>query len=516
MKKYVIGIDAGTTGTKAIVMDLKGKALGSSYRDYPLLHPHPNWVELDADNLLEQVVTVVGEAVKKSGVDANEIAALSFSVQRATITLVDGNGDALENTFYVWLDSRSDSIMDEMNEKIPHDYRALITGMPSVANFGIAKLYWLHKNRPELIEKAKYMSTVDGYLMKKFGAKEFCNEVTSLQCSGFVDNRTLEVCYEVTDKLGFERRLFPKLVKPGEVVGTIDPEIASRTGLAADTLVVAGSGDQQAGALGSGVISDGAVEITIGTGGFVIVGLAKPNFGKLQGLMVPCTPNLGVFEVEGNQNSGATCYRWAKDMFFSAEAEQALNEGVDPYDKMNELVDSSRPGSNGVIFSAALFGTGYPTWNSSASASFVGLKSTHTRGDMLRAVMEGVTLETRFMLESIKDTGVEIQDIITVTGGAMRSATWRQIVADIMGTPIRTLEVSDASVIGVGGLAAIGAGLYKNVAEVAENMVHYGDDVIYPIPENVAVYDKVFAAYKKVYYTQSDNKVFDMLNNIYA
>lgn len=514
MKKYVIGIDAGTTGTKAMVVDLKGKVYGVGYRDYPLLHPKPNWVELDAANLTDQVVTVVGEAVKKSGVDPAEIAALSFSVQRSTFALVDENGDALENRFCVWLDTRSDEVLDEMNERIPHEERALITGMPSPAIFCVTKLYWFQKKRPDLIQKAKYISTVDGYLLKKFGAEEFCNEVTCFQTAGFVDNRTMELCDDVIDKLGLERRLFPKLVKPGEVVGSINPEIARRTGLTADTLIVAGSGDQQAGALGAGIISDGAVAITLGTGGFVIVGLAKPNFGKLQGLMVPSTPNLGVFEVEGNQNSGATCYRWARDTFFSAEAEEAQKKGIDPYDAMNELVEQSRPGSNGVIFSAALFGTGYPTWNSGASASFVGLKSTHTRGDVLRAVMEGITMETRFMLESIQNTGVSTQNIITVTGGAMRSPIWRQIVADIMGASIRTLEVADAAVIGVAGLAAIGAGLYRNVAEVAENMVHYGE-VIDPIPENVAIYDKVFAAYKQVYYSLNNGKVFDMLNAIY-
>lgn len=511
MKQYVIGIDAGTTGSKAMVVDLSGKVYASAYRDYPLEHPGPNRVELGADVLTDAVFDAVAEAVKNSGVDPAQIASLSFSVQRSSFALVDEAGDALDDRLIIWLDTRSEEVLDDMNARIDPNRRAELTGMPSVAIFGIAKLFWFMKKQPELIARAKHYLSIDGFLMKKFGAKEFCNEATSLQTNGFLDARTLELCGEVFDKLELPRRLFPKMVKPGEVVGTLSEEAARRTGLRPETLIVAGSGDQQCGALGSGIISDGAVEITLGTGGFVIVGLAKPDFAQLQGLMVPSTPNVGVYEVEGNQNSGATCYRWAKEALFSAEAAMAQELGKDPYDLMNEAVERSRPGANGLIFSAALFGTGYPTWNSGASGSFVGLRSTHTRGDLLRAVMEGVTMEARFMLESIRETGVATQNIITVTGGSMRSRVWRQIVADVMGVPIRTLEVKDAAVIGAAGLAAIGAGLYAGVNDVVEHMVHYGETVE-PVAENIALYDKAFAAYKKVYYSLNDGGVFELLN----
>jgi len=514
MKKYVIGIDAGTTGTKAMVVDLKGNIKGKAYREYPLLYPQSGWVELNASNLANQVVEAVAEAVKDSKVPRDEIASLSFSVQRSTIALVDENSDALEDRFMVWLDMRADEIMDEFESKIDPDYFERLTGMPSSPIFGAQKLYWYLQKRPDLVGKAKYMSTVDGYLMKCFGAAEFCNEITSMNACGFIDVQTMTLCTEMLENLEISERLFPKLIKPGEVVGKISREIAARTGLPEDTLIVGGSEDQQAGALGAGVISDGDVSLTIGTGGFVIVGLAKPNFGELKGLMVPSTPNLGVFEVEGIQNSGATCYRWARDTFFSMQKQFADAFGMDSYNLMNQLVEQSKPGANGVVFNAALFGTAYPTWNNQASAAIVGLKATNTLGDILRAVMEGITMETRYMLESIQQTGVETKKTITVTGGSMKSQVWRQIVADMLNADIKTLKVSDAPVIGVAGLAAIGAGLFRDVKDVVKNMVHYDEEIIHPNQDNVGFYDQLFKIYKDVYRVLDDNKIYTALNQI--
>ena len=515
MKKYVIGIDVGTTGTKAMVIDLKGTNLGSSYRDYPFVQPQQNWVELEADNLLDQVFTVTRESVEKSGVDPAEIAAVSFSVQRSSVLLVDEEGKALENRIMVWLDTRADEVLPQMDDIMDPDYRSEITGMPSNAIFGQEKLYWWKEKRPDLWNKARYISTVDGYAMKAFGTEDYRIDVSSAQTAGLIDVRNMGWNYEILDAMGMDRDKFPKLAEPGQVVGHVSEAAAARTGLTTDTLIVVGAGDQQAGALGAGVIDNGDVSITIGTGGFVIVGVSEPKFREFKGLMVSTTPNIGVFEVEGNQNSGATCYRWAKETFCDLEEVVAKNTGMDPFDLMGKMVEeSSRPGSNGVIFSAGLFGTGYPTWNSTASGAFIGLRDNNSKADILRSVMEGVTLEARFMLESVRETGVHTKPIITITGGATKSPIWKQIMADVMGVTCRTLDVTDAPLIGVAGLAAYGAGLFKSKSEIVENMVHFKEE-IQPIPENVEIYNKIFNIYKKFYYAMNDSGIYDDLTKIY-
>jgi len=277
------------------------------------------------------------------------------------------------------------------------------------------------------------------------------------------------------------------------------------------TKIIAGSGDQQLSAMGAGVIKDGAVSLTIGTFGLLAIGLAKPNFEALTGMMIPSTPILGVFEVEGPQVSGATCYRWCRDTLCPGEVAEGAEKGIDPYVLMDErYIQKSAPGSNGVLFYSALFGSGYPTWDTNATGMFIGLRNTHTKADMVRSVMEGISLEVRHILESVLAAGVEMDDIITLTGGASKSKSWCQMLADIMGRRIRTLNVQDAAVMGAAGLAAIGAGLHKDLDEVVANMVHFGD-VYEPIPDNVEVYNKTFAVYKDVYYGLKDKDVFTKL-----
>jgi len=513
MSKYVMGIDIGTTGTKAMVVDLDGNVLSAGYREYPLSYPKPNYVEVAADYLMDMVYDSVRDAVNSAGVPNTEIAAVSFSVQRATFAMLDKDLKPMNNIFYVWLDNRAEVVMDEIYRAMDRDYMFTITGMPITRTYSLEKVYWLKKFAPQIYDNTKYFALVDAYAMWCFGSDTFCSEASNAMVSGMMDVRTLKWNTEVMDALNLRADILPPLVDPGEVVGRVKKDIAERTGLAEGTLIVAGSGDQQAAAMGAGVIEDGSMSLTLGTVGELVVGLARPDFKKLINLMIPCTPKMGIFEIEGNQISGATCYRWARDVLCPAEIALGAEMGVDPYVLMENYVNKSVPGANGVIFQAALFGTGYPTWNGEASGSFVGLKSSNTRADMVRAVMEGITLESRFIYEAIKETGVHLKDTITITGGATKSSAWRQIIADVMGCTLHTLKVPDAAIIGVAALAAIGAGFFKDTAEGVARMVRTKDTVT-PIPENVAFYDRLFPIYRDIYYALSDAGIFSKLTRL--
>ncbi|MCL2126755.1 MAG: FGGY family carbohydrate kinase [Treponema sp.] len=514
MGKYVMGIDVGTTGSKAMVFDLSGNVVGKGYREYKLDEPKPNWVEVGARFLLDITFEAVKEAVADSKVTNSEIEAIGFSVNRSSFCLMDDKLNVIDDKFYIWLDSRAESVMSELNGKISPAQRNQITGMPGFNIFAAAKYYWVKVNEPETYKKTKYFSTVDSYVMYGFGADKFAVEISDGTVSGLMDVRTLDWNRELADVLGFDMAKFPPLCKPGEVVGTIKEDVAAKTGLAASTKIVAGSGDQQLAAMGAGVIRDGAVSLTIGTFGLLAIGLAKPDFAALEGLMIPCSPVLGVFEVEGPQVSGATCYRWLRDTLCAEDVAEAEKRGIDPYVLMSEkYISKSVPGSNGVIFYSALFGSGYPTWDTNATGMFLGLRNTHTKADMVRSVMEGITLEARQILEGVLAAGVQMDNIITVTGGASKSPEWCQIIADIMNRKIRTLDVADAAVLGAAGLAAIGAGKLKNVDEVVNNMVRFGK-VYDPIPANVATYNKISEVYKAAYQSLKSTDVFTKLAEI--
>lgn len=514
MSSYVMGIDIGTTGTKAMVIDLDGNVLSSGYREYPLNYPKPNYVEVNANRLMDMVYDSVRDAINNGGIKNTQITAISFSVQRATFAMLDKELKPINDLFYVWLDNRAESIMDEIYAAMDRDYMFSITGMPITRTYSLEKVYWLKKFSPDVYDNTKYFALVDAYAMWCFGSDSFCSETSNAMVSGMMDVRTLEWNTEVMDALGLRTDILPPLAPPGSVVGKVKKTIAERTGLAEGTLIVAGSGDQQAAAMGAGVIEDGSMSLTLGTVGELVVGLAKPDFSKLINLMIPCTPKLGIFEIEGNQISGATCYRWARDVLCPAEIALGAEMDVDPYVLMENYINKSVPGANGVIFQAGLFGTGYPTWNGEATGSFVGLKSSNTRADMVRAVMEGITLESRFIYEAIKETGVHLKDSITITGGATKSPAWCQIIADVMGCTLHTLKVPDAAIIGVAALAAIGAGFFEDTAEGVARMVRT-KDTITPNPSDVEFYDKLFPIYRDIYYALNDAGIFSKLARLY-
>jgi xylulokinase len=401
--------------------------------------------------------------------------------------------------------------MADMNAKISGERRNEITCMPGYNIFAAAKFYWVKPKEPETYAKTKYFASVDSHVLYGFGSDEFVAETSNASVTGLLDVRTLDWSDELCDALGFDKAKLPKLVPPGSVVGLIKDDVAAKTGLAAGTKIVAGSGDQQLAAMGAGVVRDGAVSLTIGTFGLLAVGLAKPDFSALTGMMIPSSPTLGVFEVEGPQVSGATCYRWARDTLCPEEVAEGERTGIDPYVLMEQnYILKSKPGSNGVIFYSALFGSGYPTWDTNATGMFLGLRNTHTKADMIRSVMEGITLEAKTILEGMMSAGVVMDEVITITGGASKSKPWCQMLADIMGRKVRTLDVPDAAILGAAGLAAIGAGLLADAQDVVAKMVRFGD-VYEPIPENVATYEKTFQAYKSAYAGLKSADVFAQL-----
>jgi len=213
MSKYVVGVDVGTTGSKAMVLDLQGNIYGKGYREYALNYPNPDWVEVGANFLLGVTFEAVKEAVETSGVDKNDIEAISFSVNRSSFCLVDEDYNVIDDKFYVWLDSRSEELMAEINEKIGPERRNEITGMPGGNIFAITKYYWVKEKQPETYAKTKYFSTVGSFVQYAFGADEFTVEVSDGTVSGLIDVNTLDWSQEIMEALDFDPAKFQNFAK---------------------------------------------------------------------------------------------------------------------------------------------------------------------------------------------------------------------------------------------------------------------------------------------------------------
>lgn len=237
--------------------------------------------------------------------------------------------------------------------------------------------------------------------------------------------------------------------------------------------------------------------LTLGTSGFLVAGAQSLDLSKTAGLMAPLSPAFGICELEANQLGAASAYRWARDVLAETECARAEDTGTDAYRLMDIRAEQSPPGSNGVVFLPHLTGSGYPNWDPDARGVFAGLTFSSTKNDLLRAVMEGITLEAKDMYETMRESGVSIRSL-AITGGATKSRLWRQIIADMFATEVKVLAVADATLVGAAIIGAVGAGLFADVREGAREMVHISHTVP-PIPENAETYRRLHRVYREVY-----------------
>lgn len=490
----LVGIDVGTTGSKAIVTDSEGHILGSGYKEYTCTYPNPNWVEQKASDLMTGAFTACSEAIKASGVTPSDIKAISFSAQRATFGLMDNSNNIINDCLYVWQDNRAASIMGELQEKMDPVKLYNIGGQPVTPTFTLEKLLWIQKYQPELLEKTKTLIMIPGLAAYAFGADELTADQANACCSSLLDIHTGTWSTEIITTYGLDKNIFPEVVKPGTVIGKVSAKAAKASGLSEGTLIVSGSGDNQCGALGAGVTKEGEASMSLGTSGVLVVGTEKPLLKDDMALMVANALVENLYEAEAIQLGAASSYRWLRDTLCQSEVTrgQAINQ--DPFTLMEEHVVKSPPGANGTVFLPYLSGAGYPTWESSFAGSFHGIRFNTTRSDMVRSVMEGITLESKDMYESLKDSGVKI-DVLTIIGGATKSPTWRQMIADMFKTNVRTLQNPDATLLGAVILAGYGAGTYHSLSEGVERIVRFSE-IIEPCSNRSAIYDQVYQNFK--------------------
>jgi xylulokinase len=512
MSSYLMGVDLGTTGAKAMIFDLDANVAGIGYREYVAENPKPDWFEFDCRQLIDETFDACREAVEASGVEPDEIGAVSFSTQRSTVGFIDKNDAVIGNVMYSWQDNRGVEEVEFQKSLFPEEEITKITGMPVTPTYCISNTLWFKKNKPEEYKKTKVIALISDLLMKRFGADNYYCDWGNASCTGIFDMRARDWSRELIDAFGLEYEMFPQPVPGGTDLGFVSEEAARRTGLSRKTKLIAGSGDQSCGALGSGVIRPGIAEMTIGTAGHLISYLKEPivNEQVLQMMTVNAAVP-GNYELNGIQLSAASIYRWFRDTVAVLEREAAVQTGTDPYVLMEELVKQSEPGARGLVLLPYFAATGCPHWNVKATGVLAGLTFMHTKGDMARAFMEGCMYEMREIVETMREAGVEISEL-NITGGAAKSASWRQIMADILNVPLNRLVISDATVLGAAILAGFGAGVFTSPQEGAGRMVKYSDRIM-PIKENVDTYNHYFKVFQTMYEALEQKRVFSMLHD---
>ncbi len=490
---YIIGIDIGTSGTKTVLFGQDGTKIASKTVEYPLYQPRADWAEQEPADWWR--ATVEGIAAVTAGIDKSEIASIGLSGQMHGLVMLDGDGKVLRRSI-IWCDQRTSAECDEITERVGKERLMQITLSPALTGFTASKILWVRKNEPEIYEKCKTVLLPKDYIRYMLTG-ERATDVSDASGMQLLDIARRDWSEEVTDKLGIDRSLLGKVYESPEVTGKVSESASRATGLPVGIPVVGGAGDNAASAVGCGVVSGDRAFTTIGTSGVVFAHSPKLAYDPEGRIHSFCAAVPNEWHVMGVVQSAGLSLRWFRDNFCSTEEADADARGVDVYKVMDEYAAGVPVGANKLIYLPYLMGERTPHLDPFAKGAFIGLSATHTRHDMLRAVMEGVTFALRDSLSLFGAAGITPETMMACGGGSS-SPLWRQMLADAFGCEVMTAASNEGGALGAALLAAVGAGIYANVREATDEVIKV-KSVCEPITENAKKYDALYGIYSGLY-----------------
>ncbi len=496
MKTCLAGIDIGTSGAKAMVFGVDGSVLGTGYREYPCSYPRPGWVEQDADLVVESTMQAMADAARASAVAPGAIASLSLSAQRSCGIFLD-EAERQVRPMISWQDNRSTAEAREIASAVDEAEYYRRTGYPNSATWLLSKMMWVRRNEPDAWSRTRRVVQMHDYFVRALGAEDYVVDWNDAGYFGCFDSGTGRWDADILSRFDIPARMLPVPLPSGTPAARLSAAVAARIGLAAGTPVSVGAGDQSAGAVGAGIVRKGLVSISMGTAGAVAAYLDAPFRDPAGRTLVTAHPIKGRWLLEGYQAAAASVYRWFKEQVGIQEAREAEQVGRSFYEAMNDRIAAVPPGSRGLLVLPYFAAAATPRYNPDARGTILGLTFSHTRFDVARAFMEGITLDMKDMVSSIVRSGVAVTEA-RVLGGPTKSRTWNQIQADVYGVPVTTLKVPDATVLGGAILGAVGAKIFPSIEAGADAMVRLGER-FEPIARNTETYARLYDAYCRAY-----------------
>ncbi|HUT81799.1 MAG TPA: xylulokinase [Candidatus Bathyarchaeia archaeon] len=506
-EQYLLSIDMGTTGGRAILFNQNGEIISSSYEEYPCLYPSPAFVEQNANDWWNVTKNTVRQALKTSKIDSSQIAGISCTNQRETTVPVTDEGEPLSNAL-VWQDRRTIKECNEIREKLGKDKIYQLTGLTIDPYFSAPKILWIKKNWPKAYDTAHKFMLVHDFIQMKL-TDEFVTDFSNASRTMLFDINTFNWSDEILNTLEIPKEKLPKPLPSGSKIAGLSKQAANELSLHEGIPVIAGGGDQQCAAIGVGVTKNGRVKATTGTGTFLLAFLEKNQRDPEKRVLCSCHAIPGKYVFEASIFTTGSILRWFRDNFSYAEKSVASCTHLDPYDLLGMQAETIPPGSEGVMVLPHFVGAGAPYWNPNAKGAIFGLSLGHTRNHIIRAIMEATCYEIRNNLQVFKELGVSIKEL-RITGGASRNSFWNQIEADICNLPVIKGKVEEATALGAAILAGVGSGLYKNIEDAAKQMVII-DEQRNPIKNNSLIYDNYFEIYKQLYPALNDKGLYDAL-----
>ncbi len=502
-KKYIVGIDEGTTGTKTVVFDTQGHTVGSAYIEYPSFYPKPGYVEQDISLIKEAIFDTCKQAIANSGVNPADIVAVSMSTQGAACILVDENGNVVRNRMIGWQDLRNTEVAEDIKNAVSDDEHYAIEGA-SIGAFNTGVTVWVKKNEPELWKKVNRICTNHDYFLHELGADGYFADIASTHRISMLDVDTNTWSERLIKAYGFEDKQLPTIVtEPGRVVGEISKEVAERTGLPVKCKICVGAQDVNCSSFGVGGTNGDISVMVCGTFGASYIAIDKPVRDPKKTIVVKGNQGMG-WQLEAFSHTSASAFRWFRDTLCSLEVATSKLIGVDPYSLMTEIAANSQPGANGVTALTCLQGAQGRQVNENARGTFLGITLATTKADLAHAVLEGIVYEMKDILLMQEEFAGEIKTV-RLSGGVTKSPFWCQMFADILNKPIELTEVTEAGALGAAMYAGIGIGLFKDCEDAAKQCIRIKETYI-PNPKAAEAYENGFKRYMEAF--SALNKTF--------
>ena len=488
---WFLGMDVGTGGTRAVVVDASGKLIsGASSAHAPFRTPHPGWAEQDPEDWWRAGQDAIRKALAAAPEPRQPIAAIGLTGQMHGAVLLDEAGEVLRPSL-IWCDTRTQPECDWLHERIGYERLIELTCNPALPNFTLTKLLWVKTHEPEIFAKTRHIMCPKDYVRYRLTG-EFAIDVQEASGTLLLDVTHRRWSKEVAEAAGIPESWLPTVYESPEICAHISENASKLTGLAAGTPVVAGAGDQGAGAVGMGILQPGSVSATIGTSGVVFAATDRPALDPKGRLHTFCHAIPERWHVMGVTQAAGLSLRWFRDNF-GTQAE----DGRDPYDRLADEAAEVPAGCDGVLWAPYLMGERTPHLDPNARAALVGLAASHGRGHVVRAIMEGVAFSLRDTFSIFAEMNVPVTSI-RLGGGGARSWLWRQIQADVYGHPVQLLEAEEGAAYGAALLAGVGAGTWSSVDEACEQSVRVARE-IEPHKGNISILNKQYEVYRRLY-----------------
>ena len=499
--KHIIALDIGTSSMRSVLYDEKGQSAASFAHEYHNVFPKPGWVEQDPDSWRRAAADVlfrIAVFMKENGISAEGIAVTS---QRSSFIPVDSQGKPLYHAI-MWQDKRTIEQCGSLKNEYDMESLYRLTGLRINPYFILPKIKWFAQNEKELCGKMRKVLGVQDWVVYCLTG-EYAADYTQASRTMLMNIEKFQWEEELLRIAGINVDQLPRLVPPGTAIGNLTADFASLTGLPIGLPVVICGGDQQNAAVALGVTSPGIAEANTGTGSFVLAYAEKAEFDSSCRVLVQASAIAGKWVIEAGIFNTGSIYRWFKEQFC-----QDIMNAPSPYVKMDEEAEAAGPGSHGVLMIPHFEGSAAPYWNPMAKGLFFNLSLGSTRGDMCRAILEGIAMEINGCLELIQPLSGPIK-AVNAAGGMVKSDLFCRIQAGFYGKPVIRYRNSEASSLGASMVASPALGLHNSLEESIKAMTPAVDQVFHPNPKDGIAAEKLITAKKKLYDTLAGHQVYE-------